>query len=393
MAESTSTAAGGAQVSLASIYLNLLIGPSVPLPVSSSVVGAVDSIEVTHQDQGRSGFQINFKVGRSGSSDIIDFNLLRDQVFRPFNRIIINVIFNAIPKVLMDGIITHQQLSPGNEPGASRLTVTGEDVSVMMDMEEKDVEYPAQDETIIANRIIMSYAQYGLVPMVIPPATMDTPVPTERTPVQQGTDLQYLREMAERHGYVFYVTPGPLPGQNTAYWGPPIRTGAPQKALSVNMGPNTNVSQINFTYDALRPSLQSGSVQDRSSNEATPVETFSSTRPPMSSQPAVLTNQPNVRRRQFRRSGLNTSQAYAQAQGLTDASTDETVTATGELDATVYGDVLQPRNLVGVRGVGYTYDGTYYVQRVTHVIRKNEFKQRFTLNREGTGSLTPSVIP
>lgn len=380
-------------MSLSSIHFNLLVGPTVPVPVSSAVVEAIDNIEVTHQDESRSGFQINLKVGRSGSGDIVDFNLLRDQVFRPFYRVIINVVFNAIPAVLMDGIITHQQLSPSNEPGASRLTVTGEDISVMMDMEEKNMEYPAQDETIIANRIIMSYAQYSLVPMVIPPATIDTPVPTERTPVQQGTDLRYLKEMAERYGYVFYVTPGPLPGQNIAYWGPPIRIGVPQKALSVNMGPNTNVRQINFTYNPLSPSLQSGSIQDRSSNVRIPVEAFNSTRTPLSSQPAIQANQPNVRRHQFRRSGLNTPQAYAQAQGLTDASTSETVTATGELDATVYGDVLQPRSLVGVRGVGYAHDGTYYVQRVTHVIKKNEFTQRFTLNREGMEALTPMVIP
>jgi hypothetical protein len=361
--------------------------------VSPDVIEAVDTIEITHQDEGRSGFQLNLRVGRSGPTDILDYSLLRGTTFRPFNRIIISVIFNAIPSVIVDGIITHQQLATINEPGGSRLTVTGEDVSVMMDMEEKNMEYPAQDETIIANRIITSYAQYGLIPMVIPPTTIDIPVPTERTPVQQGTDLEYLREMAERHGYIFYVTAGPVPGQNTAYWGPPVRVGVPQKALSVNMGPETNVNQINFTYNALNPVLQSGSVQDRSTDQSIPVETFTSTRIPLSSQPAVQVNYPNVRRRRFRRSGVNTSQAYAQAQGATDSSTNETVTATGELDSTVYGDILQPRSLVGLRGVGYTYDGTYYVQRVTHIIKKDVFKQRFTLNREGTGAISPAVIP
>lgn len=375
------------------IYLNLLIGPTVPVPVPPTVLEAIDNIEVTHRDEGSSGFQINLKVGRSGMSDMVDFNLIKDSLFRPFNRVIICVIFNAIPKVLMDGIITHQQLSPNNEPGASRMSVTGEDVSVMMDLEEKNMEYPAQADTVVANQIILSYAQYGLVPMVIPPASIDQPVPTERTPVWQGTDLQYLKEKAGNHGYVFYVTAGPVPGQNTAYWGPPIRTGLPQKALSVNMGPNTNVKQINFSNDSMRPALQSGSVQDRTSNEVTPVETFSSTRAPLSSQPAAQVNQPNVRRRQFRRSGLTTSQAYAQAQGLTDSSMDEVVTANGELDAAIYGDVLQPRALVGLRGVGYSYDGNYYVKNVTHTISKGEFKQRFTLTREGTGALTAAVIP
>ena len=54
---------------------------------------------------------------------------------------------------------------------------------------------------------------------------------------------EILREMAARYGYVFYITPGPAPMTNTAYWGPPIRAGIPQRALSVNMGPETNVER------------------------------------------------------------------------------------------------------------------------------------------------------
>lgn len=373
------------------IHLTLLIGPTVAVPASPTILEALESVEVSHQDQGRSGFQISLKIGRSGPMDLLEFNVLKNPVLRPFNRVIMMVIFNAFPRVLMDGIITHQQLSPNNEPGSSRMVIIGEDVSVMMDMQEKTVEHPAQDETIIANKIILSYAQYGLVPLVIPPAAIDPPIPTERTPVQQGTDLQYLTEMAGRHGYVFYVSPGPLPHQNIAYWGPPVRTGLPQKALSMNMGPSTNVEQLSFSNDSLRPGFQSGSVQDRVTNQTMPVETFASSRTPLVSQPAWLVNQPNVRQRQFRRSGLNTIQAYAQAQGATDASMDDVVTANGELNALYYNDLLQPRALVDLRGAGYSYDGTYYVKSVTHTIRKNEYKQRFTLTREGTGALSPLV--
>jgi hypothetical protein len=113
------------------------------------------------------------------------------------------VSFGGLPKVLMDGVITHRELTPGSSPGASTLTVTGEDVSVMMDVEEKSVEHPAQNEMIIATLLIAGYATYGLIPMVIPPPAIDTPLPIERIPVQHGTDLAYLTEMARRFGYVF----------------------------------------------------------------------------------------------------------------------------------------------------------------------------------------------
>ena len=372
-------------------YLTLLIGQAVPLPAPMDVIEAFQSAEVTHKDEGRSGFQITFGAGRT-STDLLDYPLLSSTLLQPMSRVILMVTFNAIPQVLMDGIIANQQFSPGSRPGESTLTITGEDVSVMMDMEEKSVEHPAQPEMVIALKLIADYAQYGLIPMVIPPPSVDMPLPIERTPVQQGTDMAYLQEMAGRFGYVFYVTPGPAPMTNTAYWGPPVRVGVPQSAISINMGPNSNADIPNFRYDGMATTFMEGQVQDRMTNQAMPVQTFASTRPPLVSQPAWAT-QSHVRKRQMRHSGLDTMQAFSRAQAETDASTDHTVEVSGDLDASRYEALLQPRGLVGLRGAGYNYDGLYYVKSVTHNIKKGEYKQHFTLTREGLGSISPVVIP
>jgi hypothetical protein len=379
-------------MSLLGIHVTLLIGPAVPVPAPPPLLEAMKSIEVRHGDDGPSTFQITFHVGRSGPLDLLDYGLLSNPLLKTFNRVIVIVTFGVLPRVLMDGFITNQELSPSNEPGASTLTVTGEDCCVMMDLEERSAEHPAQDETIIANKIILTYAQFGLIPMVIPPLAIDPPIPVERVPVQQSSDMGFLCEMAARHGYVFYVTPGPAPFMNTAYWGPPVRIGFPQKALSVNMGPQTNVQNISFRNNALGPALVEGQVQDRITNQTVPVQTVAPLRIPLSAMPASLTNLPNVRRRKFRASGLNAMQAYGRAQGETDASNDDVVKVTGELDALQYGDFLQSRALVGLRGVGYSYDGFYYVKDVTHLIALGSYTQNFTLTREGLGSLTP-VLP
>ena len=217
----------------------------------------------------------------------------------------------------------------------------------MMDLEQKNVEHPAQDETIIANKIILTYAQYGMIPMVLPPVVSEFPIPVERTPVQRGTDLAYLNEMAGRHGYVFYITPGPAPFTNSAYWGPPNLVGTEQRALSVNLGPQSNVTSINFQHNGLAPSLVSGHVQDRITNQTTPVRTFVSTRIPLSSQPSTIANQPNVRTTRFGENGLNIMQAYGRAQSMTDSSTDNVVSASGELDAARYGEILTIQKLGG----------------------------------------------
>lgn len=379
-------------MSLLGIHLTMLIGPTVAVPAPPMLTEALQSVEVTHSDEGRSGFQITFQIGRSGPADLLDYALMNNPLLKTWNRVILIATVNVMPRVLMDGIITNQELSPRDEAGASTLTITGEDVSVMMDIEEKPAEHPAQDETIIANKIILSYVQYGMIPIVIPPLVIDPPILIERTPVQQATDLEYLKQMAERHAYIFYVTPGPAPFTNTAYWGPPIRLGVPQRALSVNMGPDTNAKLTSTRNNALSVTKLSGKVQDRNTNNSMPVQTFVSTRLPLASQPALLT-QPYLRQKQYRATaGLNFMQAMAQAQAMTDASSD-VVTVEGELDALRYGDLLQARGLVGLRGAGYSYDGIYYVKRVTHNIQKGRYMQRFSLTREGMGTTTPVVIP
>jgi hypothetical protein len=380
-------------MSLLGVNFTLLLGKTVPLPAPPDLLESLQQVKVTHSDSGVSGFEMTFRVGRSSPLDLIDFGVLRNpMLFAPLNRVVLLVTFGVVPQVLMDGFITHQELSPGASPGTSTLTVIGEDAGVMLDQKDNPAEHPAQNEFIIALKIIATYAQHGLIPLVIPPLAIDFPVPVERIPVQQCTDYAFLKQMASRHGYVFFVTPGPAPLTSLAYWGPPPRLSFPQKALSVNMGAETNVEQINFSSNARGPVMLEGRVQDRLTNQAMPVRTVASTRVPLSAQPAWLVQQPNVRRRQFRGSGLNVAQAFGRAQGEMDASVDEAVTATGELDALRYGGLLQPRALVGLRGVGFRHDGIYYVKSVSHTVKIGEYKQQFSLARDGWGSLTP-VVP
>jgi hypothetical protein len=249
---------------------------------------------------------------------------------------------------------------------------------------------------MIALKLIATYARFGLIPVIIPPVALDQPIPTERTPVQQGTDLEYLKTMAQRYGYVFYVEPGPAPGTNFAYWGPPKRAAVPQRALSVNVGPETNVESVSFSYNGLGPTIVKDEIQERTTNVKLPIMTFVGTRmPPLAALPALPFQLPNVRTSLLENAGgaMNPVQAYARAQGITDKSVDGVVTAQGELDALRYGNLLKPRGVVGLRGVGFTYDGFYYVKSVSHSLSNGKYRQRFTLTREGTGAISPVVIP
>jgi hypothetical protein len=369
------------------INLTLMIGENIPKPAPRSLVEALKGVEVTQSDEGRSGFQIVFQLGRSNRNDIKDYQLLKEPLLKVFNRVILIVTIGATAQILMDGVITNHQFSPSPEPGNSTFAITGEDVSVMMDLEKKSVEHTAQDEATIARMLISQtqYAKYGLVAQVVSPKFQDRPTKNERIPSQQGSDLEYLKAIAARFAHVFYVIPGPGSGTNTAYWGPPQRKTQPQKTLTVNMSSFTNVTSINFQNNAMSATEVKGKVQDRRTNKIQDITENTSDRPTLATQSA-LTKQSHRRTEQYRETGKDTTQAASRAQAITDRSVDNVVTVTGDLDAVSYGTLLQVRGLVTLRGVGFNYDGLYYVKSVTHKINKGDYKQSFTIIRDGLGS-------
>jgi hypothetical protein len=70
----------------------------------------------------------------------------------------------------------------------------------------------------------------------------------------------------------------------------------------------------------------------------------------------------------------------------------EAVTGKGELNVLRYGHILKARQLVGVRGAGTAYNGLHYVKKVTHKIKRGEYKQSFELSRNGLISTIPRVV-
>jgi hypothetical protein len=374
------------------VRLNVLIGPDpVAAPAPLMALDALQDVEVTHSDRERSGFRLSFALGRSGLLELLDYDLVANPVLQPGARVILTVYFDVKPRVIMDGIVKRRDVVPGDEPGQGRLVLTGDDISVALDREVRKAEHPGQDETVIAGKIALSYPQYQLAPVVIPPVAIDPPVPLDRTPQQNCTDWNYLKRMAGRFGHVTYVEAGPVPYANRLYWGPPIRPAAPQKALNVNLGPLTNVSNISFADDALSTTLIESSVKDRITNKDIPVLAIVPTRTPLGLVPTTLARSGSTRVASIDTSGLNAMQAFARAQAALDASSDDAVTVTGTLDSLKYNDVLRAREPVDLRGAGVTFDGTYLVRSVTHRIARGSYTQDFSLSRAELGAKLPFV--
>jgi hypothetical protein len=374
---------------LRNVQLSLMIGPVVPLPVPREIIEALESVEVTHNTDAPSGFQLTFSFSSKSMLNTILLLLPQMGPAVAVVRVILTAVVNGSPAVLMDGMLTHQEVSPDVMSGRSKLTLTGKDISAAMDhIEFSGLPFPAMPAEARVLLILAKYAMFGLIPMVIPSLFTDIPIPIDRIPAQQGTDYQYVTDLARQVGYVFYVDPGPVPGTNTAYWGPELKVGVPQPALNVGMDAHTNVESMSFSFDGLKSTLPIVMIHNQETKVPIPIPIpdLNPLQPPLGATGLIPT------KIEFLNETAKMGPLRAIMTGLAVASSsNEAVKGTGSLDVARYGRLLKARGLVGVRGVGEAFDGLYFVKSVTHSIKRGEYKQNFTLTRNGLVSLTPRV--
>ena len=372
---------------LKGVHLTVMVGPVVPVPVPQSVLDALVSVEATSQDEGVGGFALSFTM--SNNSILPTLFMVAGGSPIPIVRVVIVATVNGTPQVLADGMVTQTHVVPGSDAGHSTLQVIGEDLTTVMDkIELTGLPYPAMPGEAIAAVILAKYAVLGVVPEIIPSIMLDVPIPTNRIPTQKGTDLEYLQWLVNRVGYVFYVEPGPEPGMNVAYWGPKVKVGVPQPALNVDMDAYSNVEQLTFSYNSQNRSLPVVYVQNEQTKVPIPIPIpdIGPLNPPL----GLVAPMPT------KFYGLPETAKYTATQavliGLAEASKSaDCVSGTGTLDVQRYGRVLKARSLVGVRGAGTAFDGLYYVSQVKHSIKRGEYKQSFTLTRNGLISTLQEV--
>jgi hypothetical protein len=371
------------------IKLQLMIGPGVPVPVPQGVLDALQEVKITVTAGSTfSGFQLTFALGKS--SPLHTLFAVSGNAPIPLVRVLIVATVNGVMEVLMDGLMTQHQATPGNNGADGTLVVSGTDISQVMNyIDFSGLPYPAVPIEGRIALMIAKYALFGMIPFVVPTVLTDIEIPISKIPRQKGKDLEYIKLLAEQVGYVFYVTPGPAPGASVAYFGPEVRVGVPQPALNVDMDAYTNVESINFTLDtekAVTPVLNI-QIPEAKVTIPIPLPNVSLLSPPLGAvQPLSKNVEPiqNI---------ANQSPIRAALFGLAKAAkSNDVVQGKGTLNVLRYGRVLKARQLVGVRGVGVAFDGLYFVKAVTHTIKRGDYKQEFTLVRNGLVSTLP-VVP
>ena len=369
------------------VHLSLLIGPAVPVPVSKEVLDALESVKVISKATGTSGFELVFRI--SVQSPLQTLFLVGTGVSIPLVRVVVAVTVSGTTTVLIDGVMTDHRVAPDVKDGMTTLTITGEDLSRVMDyIDFSGLPYPAMPPELQVLTALSKYALLGVVPMVIPSVMLDVTLPTVQILRQQGTDLEHIRRLAELVGYTFYLDPGPAIGTSVAYWGPPIRWGGVQPALGIDADASSNVESLSFSFSNEDSSLPILIVQEPITKAAIPIPIpdINPLSPPLGLVPPIPKHFPVIE------GVAKLPPVRALLIGLaTNAQAADAVTATGALDVVRYGHVLAARRLVGVRGAGTAFDGLWFVTSVTHDLKRGQYRQQFTLGRNGMVSTLPSV--
>lgn len=373
------------------LQMTVMIGPVIPIPIPAFMIDALDEVKVTTAAGTPSGFQMRFRINSKSELNTIFLIAVgqNTSVGTPPLRVVVVVTLNGRRQPLFDGVVTNVELQPGQQGQAGTITVTGEDLTKVMDLIDfSGLPFPAMPIEARVALICAKYAAFGIIPLPIPALFPDVPIPIERIPAQKGTDLAYIKVLAEEVGHVFYIEPGPEPMTNIAYFGPELKVGLPQPALSVDMDGHTNVDSLSFSYDPTKGVLPIVWIQNQLTRVPIPIPIppINPLQPPLGALPTPIAKIKNMKET----AKMNPMQAISM--GLSEAKTSQdSVGATGSLDVLRYGEILKARRLVGVRGVGHPYDGLYFVQSVTSTLKRGEFRQDFSLSRNALISIAPAV--
>lgn len=353
---------------MAGLGFTLLIG-FVPAP--PQVVDAIQEIEIDTSTQEAGIFRLRLGIAQT---TLGDWTILELDLFRPLVPISIRLMTGlGVPEAVINGFVSTVEATYSEQPGESVLEITGMDATATMNLQEKAMLWPNMPDHAIAAAI---FGQYAVVPRVQP--TSPQLVEPEGTTTQRGTDIRFLRRLAQRNGFECYVQPEPLSGLDQGFFQPPQLTGLPQAVLNVNMGPETNVLAFKVHYEATRPTTVVAAGLDVATKAVQPALAPAALQVPLGLEPTLFRVLPPPIVRPADTGLMRSAELQPMAQAIVDQSS-MALKADGQVGADT--GILRPGGLVNVRGAGRLFSGSYYVTRVSHVLNREGLVQRFEATR------------
>jgi hypothetical protein len=278
---------------------------------------------------------------------------------------------------LIDGPVVGQRFELSGSPSGSKLTLIVQDDSVLMNQNEAVELYEDQSADSVAQQLFQAAGLTAETDSVSLPAGGFT-----RYLVRRGTAMQFLRELARRHGMFVYVEPGSDPGTSIGYFKRPQLDSSDYPELLLT-GAERNINQFSGQFDGLRPltaradGVNIADLQILSSAvEASDIETQGDEAVHDFTDPGQIL---------LARTRTHSDDLDASVNAAVNHSS-WAYSANAEVMADSYGSVLLPYRVVSVAGAGGHLSGEWLISQVTHSISDASYKQAFGLRRNARSS-------
>lgn len=276
--------------------------------------------------------------------------------------------------ILVRGPVTGQQALVDRNEEESFVDVLGGDRSLAMDVGEQLTSWSPMRASDAVMAIV---APYGFVPDINPTSTLYGPSTHEL--LQRGSDLAFVRRLAARVGYEFWVSTNEV-GVDLAHFKPLPVDADPQLGLSINLA-EANLDALDLAWDATGATRTTAAGLDLGTLGTIDGSVSASPLPAMASANlAAVAAGP----RTALVDGPGDDAATLMGGGESVLSRAELfVTANGLATVDRVGKPLRAHTVVAVDGIGRRHSGNWLVTEVRHLIDPVSHRMEFTLARNG----------
>ena len=304
-----------------------------------------------------------------------DLEPLKDPRFDPGAEI---AVFQRAPgfnDCLVKGEVFSHQIRLVHGTEGSTLEIVAADTTMAMDRETKITQWASN--TSDSDAVTSILGPYGLIPDV--DSTNTRHLEEKRTLIQHDTDLNFVRMLARRNGFLFWVRCDENLVE-TAYFKPPKLEDPDAPVLKINLD-NPTIESFEITWDVERPTSVIAESWDGAAKNAID---GAGVPPPAGFAGDTLLS-----------SLVTASRSTSVIAAVTDAGdlmgrasgalleTSWFVEASCTVSAQVLGRIIHTHSVVTVDGIGSRYSGSYFVAGVRHVISDVDHKMELSLIRNG----------
>lgn len=351
-----------------------------PLGVAIAVDGAVDDslasatwVEV-HERLGRpSVYRIRFEFEAAAG----DFAELVDERLGAGAELSVLVPGPSGNECLVTGPVGAQRVHFEHGGAGSYVEVRGSDTSITMDREARSAIWSDLTDSDAVTSVV---ASYGWTPDV--ESTPAGHYESKHTLVQRESDLSFVRRLARRNGFAFWLSSDPA-GVHTAHFRRPPTTGPAAATLTINKEP-PHLTSLDLTWDTERPTSVTGGQIDLNTKADLDGGLAESPLVPLGA--ADLAAVTGDTRSMFLAAPVDDAgDLRARSAGALTESYFF-VRATGETTRERVGRAVRAHTVLDVQGAGSRHSGAYLVAGVRHTVDTGSHRMELELLRNAWGA-------